>query len=67
MTMPLDPAKIKARRERLKLSQTDAASRSSLARPSWSDYETGKRDNPSLDIAERIATALQCRLTSLLQ
>lgn len=63
--MPLDPAKIKARREKLKLSQTEAAARAGIALPNWHRTESGERVDPRFSTAEKIADALRCPLDAL--
>lgn len=65
--MPLDAAKIKARRERLKLTQEQAAERAGMPRPHWSRIESGSRDDPNLSTAERVAKALKCPLVRILR
>lgn len=64
--MPLDPDKIRARREALGLSPADAAARASMQRPNWLRIESGTRTDPNLSTAERIAKALKCALSDLL-
>lgn len=64
--MPLDPAKIKARRKNLGLTPEQAAIRAGMARPNWLRLESGKRARPSLDAAERIAEALGCSVLLIL-
>lgn len=64
--MPLDAAKIRARREKLGITQGEAAERAGMPRPHWVRLETGGRDDPKLSTAERAAAALKCRLSSLL-
>lgn len=64
--MPLDPQKIKARRERLTLSQVDAATQAGLSQPHWAEIEAGKRPQIQLATAEAIARALRCSLIRLL-
>lgn len=64
--MPLDPAKIKAERERRKLTQAEAAERAGMPRPHWSRIESGERSDPNLSTAERVADALNCPLPKLL-
>lgn len=65
--MPLDPLKIKARRERLKLTQDQAAERAGMPRPHWTRIESGNRDDPTLSTAERVAKALKCSLVRILR
>ena len=63
--MPLDPAKVRARRTRLRLSQAAAAARVGMAQSHWARIEAGQRSDPQLSTAEKIAHALRCRLTAL--
>lgn len=64
--MPLDPEKIKAAREKRKLTQAEAAERAKMPRPHWSRVESGERTDPNLSTAERIADALGVPLAKLL-
>lgn len=63
--MPLDPQKIRHRREALKLTQAEAAERAGMPRPHWSRIESGERTDPNLSTAERVASALKIGLTKL--
>jgi predicted transcriptional regulator len=63
--MPLDPDKIRARREALKLTQTQAAQRAGMPQPHWARIESGGRSDPNLSTAERVARALDCSLARL--
>lgn len=64
--MPLDPSKIKARRERLKLTQSAAAERAGMPQPHWARIEMGGRTDPQLSTAEAVAKALRCSIVKLL-
>jgi len=64
--MPLDPAKIKAERERRKLTQAECAERAGMPQPHWARIELGGRPDPQLSTAERVAGALRCPLAKLL-
>jgi len=64
--MPLDPAKIKARRERIGLSQREAAERAGMPQPHWARLESGGRPDPQLSTAEAVSKALKCALPRLL-
>lgn len=64
--MPLDPSKIKARREALGLSQAQAAERAGMRQPNWARVESGGRTDPELSTALRVAAALRWPLTRLL-
>lgn len=65
--MPLDPAKIRSRREKLKLTQTDAAARAGILRPSWARVESGSHTNIEFATAEKIAKALDCQLHAIMR
>jgi predicted transcriptional regulator len=65
--MPLDPQKIRERRERLSLTQSDAAERAGMPQPHWARIESGERNDPALSTAERVAKALRCSIAKLLQ
>lgn len=52
---------IKARRQKLKLTQAAAAKRAGVTASRWSDIEHG-RYRLTIDSARRIATALGCEL-----
>jgi transcriptional regulator with XRE-family HTH domain len=66
--VPLDIDKIKALREKLGLTQAQAAEKAGLTgRQSWSVLETGLRSNPSLRMIERIAGALGVKARDLLK
>ncbi len=63
--MPLDPDKLKAARgER---TTRDVAAAANMPQPAYVRIETGRRINPNLETAERIAVALGVPLTDLLQ
>jgi len=64
--MPLDPSKIRKRREALKLTQAEAAKLAKMPAPHWSRIEGGNRSDPKLSTAEKVAQALQCGLEKLL-
>ena len=65
--MPLDPQKIRRRRQNLKLTVTAAAARAMMAQPHWSRLEAGGRNDPILSTALQIAAALDCSLEKLLR
>lgn len=65
--MPISPTKIRSRREKLGLTQAQAADRSGMQRVRWTEIETGRERNPSLDRLEAMAAALRCRVSSLLE
>ncbi len=64
--MPLNPTKIKARREALGLSQAQAAERAGMSASYYADLERGRYSDPRLVTLEQIAKALRCRLPALL-
>lgn len=70
--MPLDPAKLKSRRERLNLTQQEVADAAGLQRSFYARLEsgirpdTGKPNDPALSIAESVAKALRCPLAKLM-
>jgi transcriptional regulator with XRE-family HTH domain len=64
--MPLDPTKIRERREALKLSQREAANRAGMPRPNWARIESGKRLDPKISTVVKIASALNCPLASII-
>lgn len=65
--MPLDPKKLKARREELGLSQSEAAKKSGISQQHYSLAESGARTDPKLSTSEAIARGLGCNLTELLR
>ena len=65
--MPLEPIKIRQRRRDLRLTQAQAAERASMPRPHWTRIEAGRRNNPRISTAGRVADALECELDELLQ
>lgn len=65
--MSLDPSKIKARREKLGLTQTEAAERAGLLQPNWARIEGGQHTDPTLSTALAIAKALRCKVESLVK
>ena len=66
--VPLDTMKIKQRREKLGLSQEDAARLAGLSsRQRWHHIESGRKPNITIDTLESIAQALQCKPADLLK
>lgn len=65
--MPLDSTKIRKRRERLKLTQGEAADRAKMPQPHWARLESGEREDPALTTAERVAAALRTHLSKILR
>ena len=64
--MPLDPSKIKSRREALKLSQAEAADRAGITQPQWARLESGRNADARISTIEAVARALRCALARLL-
>lgn len=64
--MPVDPMRILSQRLRRRLTQTEAAGLARITQNRWSEYENGKMPVASVDIAERIAKALDVHLVALL-
>jgi len=66
--MPLDIQFIRSRRELLKLTQAEAASRAGFPNPQkWSQYETGRIPDPQLSSLEAIAKSLRCKVAKLIR
>ena len=64
----LDYEKIKARREKLGLTQEQAAEKAGLGnRQRWNDIESGRRPSVNLDTLEKIAAALGVKAKDLLK
>lgn len=58
MPTELDADKLKSERERMKLTQEEAAKAADVgSRQRWNDLESGRRKNVSLDTLGRIADA----------
>jgi transcriptional regulator with XRE-family HTH domain len=66
-TVNLDKAKIKARREELRLTMREAAERSGmLGRQKWNAFENARAGYaPRLDTLGHVARALQCSIADL--
>jgi transcriptional regulator with XRE-family HTH domain len=66
--MPLDQlaANLRAARLRAKLSQVEAAERAGIRRATWSQLENG-RHNPTLDLLEQVAAAVNTTVARLLR
>ena len=66
--VPLDYAKIKKLREKLGLTQEEAARQAGLGtRQAWNHFETGRRTDIRLTQLERIAKTLGVRAADLLK
>ncbi|HEX8341273.1 MAG TPA: helix-turn-helix transcriptional regulator [Tepidisphaeraceae bacterium] len=66
--MSLDYEKIKLLRERLKLTQQEAADAAGLGtRQRWNEIEAGRRTNIELATLDRIAAALRVKAKDLLK
>ena len=64
--MPLNIDSIRLRRERLRLTQEDAAARAGIHQPHWARLEAGHVQSPRLDTLQRVAAALECEVGELL-
>lgn len=67
ITGMLDIEKIKSRRERVKLSQSQAAEAAGISRQRWNDIESGRKTNIELETLDAIAKALECKPKDLLK
>lgn len=65
--MPLDPQKIRHRREKLKLTQGQLAQAAGMSRPRIVELEGGRSDDTRISTIDRIAAALKCRAADLLE
>jgi transcriptional regulator with XRE-family HTH domain len=67
-SVPIDTAKIKALREKLGLSQEQAAQRAKIgARQAWNHIEVGRRSDLRVSQLERIAAVLGVKARDLLK
>lgn len=68
MGQELDREKVRARRKELGLNQTQAATRAGFATGAtwWSDVESGRKSNVTLDTLAKIAAALECDARDLI-
>ena len=68
MGQELDREKMRERRKALGLNQTDAAKRAGFAVGAswWSDVESGRKANVTLDTLAKIAAALECDARDLI-
>ena len=67
-SVPLDHAKIRRLRVKLKLTQAQAAERANLpGLQVWSDIERGRRPNLTIATLDRIAAALGVKAKDLLK
>lgn len=62
----LDIEKMKGKREKAGLTQSQAAIKAGVSRQRWNDIESGRKSNIELDTLGAIATALQCDPCELL-
>lgn len=64
----LDREKMKTRRKALGLNQTEAAEAAEFSGgfSQWSDIETGRKANVTMDTLAKIAAALQCDARDLI-
>jgi predicted transcriptional regulator len=65
--MPTLHDTIRARRESLGITQTEAACRADMAQPHWARLESGGVPAPRLDTLNRVARALECPVAELLR
>jgi transcriptional regulator with XRE-family HTH domain len=66
--MPIDPAKLKAAREKRRLTQQDLANRTGIHRAAIARLEAGNNPqamNPKLDKALKLARALRVKVEAL--
>jgi len=63
--MPLDPEKIQAALDAKKLTRADLSRLTGMAPPHVTRILSGKRNNPSLSTAEKIAAALKLTITEI--
>lgn len=68
MGQELDLTRMKERRKELGLNQTEAATAAGIGggAAGWSDIETGRKKNVTLDTLDKIAAALQCDARDLI-
>jgi transcriptional regulator with XRE-family HTH domain len=64
--MPFDPAKLKAAREKAKLTQTQAAQRAGKTQGDYSNIEAGRKPNITIRTAEACARAVGVELIDLI-
>jgi len=64
--MPIDPIKLRSRREQLRMRQSQAAAIAGVTRGRWCDMEHGRRIAMSVDVARRLAETLHCAIEDLL-
>lgn len=68
--MPVDFAEIRRRREKIGLTQQEAAARAGWTGPNdkvrWFDLEKGKYPDPQISTLEAAARALECSVQDLL-
>lgn len=66
--MPFDKDKMRTLREKLGLSQGDAAKKAGMAnQAAWQQIESGARSNPTIDTIDRIAKTLGVNAKDLLK
>jgi transcriptional regulator with XRE-family HTH domain len=65
--MLLNHTEIRKRREKLGLSQSQAAERAGMLRPNWARIELGNQSNPKLSTLGKVAKALRCKVASLIE
>ena len=63
----IDTAKMQSKREKLGLSQSEAAGLAGFTRQRWNDIESGRKDNVELATLYKIAEALRMKARDLLK
>ena len=58
--------KIKAARNKARLTQAEAAERCGWSQSQWAEFEGGRYKSPRLDTYRKAATGLRCKLINLL-
>jgi len=64
--MPMDPALLIARRNKLGLTQREVAEAASMKQQEYARLESGGRRNPRIETLETVAAALKCKVDDLL-
>ncbi|HEY8668476.1 MAG TPA: helix-turn-helix transcriptional regulator [Tepidisphaeraceae bacterium] len=65
--MPLNVPEIKRKRERLGITQTEAARRAGFSIQRWNNIEAGRRTAVNPDALFALAKALECRMEDLMR
>jgi transcriptional regulator with XRE-family HTH domain len=64
--VPLNPAEIRRKRQKLGLSQTEAARRAGFSLQRWHNIESGIRPGIDPDAFYAVAQVLECRMEDLM-